>query len=228
MKSKSKSDLDIVCEYLKTDIFDSIEIEKNVYHLSNIKLKIQEIAQSRNITLKTISGKQIKRVLKRVWPDLRFISRAGLTDMVCSSSLNIDEALCKADLLEKDLIAVQEQNDLESSMTETFEYSEEHDLSVLHKAALIPRNRLMKSTNSLDNEYFSSSEISLQSQRKFLDHHLMLFVKWLSGDTNETNIDNILLDQKELSLCSDITNLVKPVITPKYLGLSVYLHHSLW
>lgn len=221
-------ELDRICEQLKLELFDSVVANKNVYDLSHIKSQIQELAASEEISLETsqLTGKHIKRVLKRVWPELRFISRAGLSDLVCSKSLNVDDALRKYIALEKALKSAEEQNDLECSLVENFEHSEEHDLSVIHKAALILRNRLLKSSVNVQNEYFSHAEINSESQKKFLDPHLLLFVRWLAGDSDDSNDNNDTPDQNVLSICSDITYLVKPVTTPKHLGLSVYLHHS--
>ena len=44
-------------------------------------------------------GAYFKRLLSLVWPDLRFIPRTGMTDLVCFMSITIGDALLKQCLL---------------------------------------------------------------------------------------------------------------------------------
>ena len=44
-------------------------------------------------------GAYFKCLLSLVWPDLRFIPRTGMTDLVCSMSITIGDALLKQCLL---------------------------------------------------------------------------------------------------------------------------------
>lgn len=219
--------LQYVCEQLKVDLQESIEIEKKVYEVAELKIRLTQIAdlQSKTISSNQMTGKKIKSMLKRVWPELKFISRTGLSYLVCSESLTIDEALCKIVKSEKCREEAEEQNDLENSLCENFENSEENEISVIHKAAVILKKRLCKA-NSLQNEYYSTSEMSPDVQVQNLDPLLLKFVGWLSGDTDDINANGTSVGQRVLTLCSDITYLVKPVLTPKHLGLSVYLHHT--
>lgn len=222
---QSESELDMICKSLKSEITDEVENRKRVYDLSQIRSQVQELGKLKNLKIEKLTNKQTKRALKRVWPTLRFIHRTGLSDLVCSNTLSIDDALCNFVRLEKQLETVEEQNDLDLSLAENFERSESHELSVIREAAMVIRNRLLNA-KTITNEYFSSQEITAEAQKQFLDKHLLLFVKWLSVDTDETNTDEIAFTQQELSVCSDIAYLVKPTTTPKHLGLSVYLHHS--
>ena len=227
--SRCKSDLDKACEHLKMDLFDAVEKQNSVYDLSKIKDLILDIAKLKqlNVDQDKLNGKQIKRVLKRVWPDLMHISRKGpCSDLICSKSLQVKDALCKFVQLQKNLEAVSEQNELESSLIDSFENSEENELSILHNAASILRNRILKKIAYEKSEYFASEEMTIDSQTKFLDTHIKMFVRWLSGHSEETCYQDISLTKQELSLCSDITYLVNPMTTPKHLGLSIYLHHS--
>ena len=172
-----------------------------------------------------VTGKQAKKMLTRVWPELKFIARKGMSDLICSNSLSVDDALRKTVELEKNLRDADEQSSIECSFSEPFESSENRELAVIHEAAAILRKRLLK-VSVPKNEYFSPGEISIESQEEFIDHHLLLFIKWLKGYTDKTDTNELTLDQNKRSVCSDITYLVKPVTTPKHLGLSVYLHHS--
>ncbi|XP_053391138.1 uncharacterized protein LOC128553968 [Mercenaria mercenaria] len=94
----------------------------------------------------------------------------------------------------------------------------------LYEAAVILRRRIQQS-HGLDNMYFSKDEININEQVKFLDPLLFQFVNWVASDSKLEDSHNDP-DQRIVSVCSDITYLVKHVITPKHLGLSIYLHHS--
>ena len=91
------------------------------------------------------------------------------------------------------------------------------------------RNRVVNAKYTTDKTYFSPEEVKPQGQKSYLDPLLLKFVTWLSskerndtGDINESDID-----QRIVAISSDIMALISPSkITPKHLGLSVYLHHT--
>ena len=98
--------------------------------------------------------------------------------------------------------------------------------SILHQAAEILIRRLGK-TEKLEKEYFSPSEVNKNSQKSFLDPLLIQFISWLTDkQLFEEGNDITDVDQKVISICSDITALAAKVITPKQFGLTVYLHHQ--
>ncbi|WAR01041.1 hypothetical protein MAR_025413 [Mya arenaria] len=207
---------------------------KETVDFSKIKNRVIEICANTNVhigasKLKSKHIKHIKHVLRQVWPELRFIPREGMTDIVCSRELSVDEALCKAVSLEKSLNEMQEQSDLDTSLKESFENSDAKDVAILHEAATILRKRI-KHTKGLQNEYYSSDELSLENQRDFLDPLLVRFVTWLSAKSkldDGVDLNETVVEQTIISISSDITTLVQPsVITPKHLGLTVYLHHT--
>ena len=49
--------------------------------------------------INNFKGAYFKQSLTLVWPDLRFILRTGMTDLVCSMSITIGDALLKQCLL---------------------------------------------------------------------------------------------------------------------------------
>lgn len=146
LATKSESVLEVLCKELKVELYTLVEVNKHVCDLSDITSRLQELAKSKNSNIEKcqINGKQVKRMLQRVWPEIRFTSRVGLSDLVCADSVTVDDVLLRSVKQEKDLKAEREQNDLECSLTENFEQSEENDLSIVHKAALILRNSLLK------------------------------------------------------------------------------------
>ena len=87
----------------------------------------------------------------------------------------------------------------------------------------------MLKTKKLENEYFAPEEVTLEAQKAFLDLMLLRFVMWLSSNKKlieGADIHDSDLDPKTLAISSDITTLIAPIITPKHLGLTVYLHHT--
>ena len=219
---KADNHFNLALDELKCELYDEVEVNKSVYELSSLKEKIQQISKSKQLTLtpNKLTGTEIKKGLKRVWPKLKFVSRTGRCDLVYSESLTLDEALCKGAQSRNELELAEAEHDLDNSLCESFQKSEEHELSVLHKAAIILRKRL-RQAKSLPNEYFAPSEIVIAAQIQFLDPHVLKFAKFLSGDTDDVNNNDTTVEQRVVTLCSDMTYLVKPVMTPKQLGLSV-------
>ena len=87
----------------------------------------------------------------------------------------------------------------------------------------------MLKTKKLENEYFAPEEVTFAAQKAFLDPMLLRFVMWLSCNKKlieGADIHDSDLDPKTLAITSDITTLIAPIITPKLLGLTVYLHHT--
>ena len=102
------------------------------------------------------------------------------------------------------------------------------ELNILHQAAKILRERVLK-TKKLDYEYFAPEEVTLETQKAFLDPMLLRFVMWLSSNKKlieGTDIHDSDLDSKILAISRDNTTLIASIITPKHLGLTVYLHHT--
>ena len=227
-KNQEKSRANIfIAETLKDEYLSSIEDHLCVYELSTLKERYLELASEKNIKLKSeTSSAYFKRLLSQVWPDLRFIPRTGLTDLVCSMSITIGDALLKTVSLKNTLSTVTEDNPeliADASLSEPID-----ELSILHQAAKILRERVLK-TKKLENEYFAPEEVTLEAQKAFLDPMLLRFVMWLSSNKKlieGADIHDSDLDPKTLAISSDITTLIAPIITPKHLGLTVYLHHT--
>ncbi|KAH3834579.1 hypothetical protein DPMN_107909 [Dreissena polymorpha] len=92
------------------------------------------------------------------------------------------------------------------------------------------RRRIEKGEGLLKEEYYSPEELSPENQIKLIDPLLLCFINWLSSKSeldNGTDANEQTVSQKVISIASDITYLVNPsVITPKHLGLTVYLYHT--
>ena len=225
-KNQEKSRANIfIAEILKDEYLSSIEDHLCVYELSTLKERYLELASEKNIKLKSETRSAcFKRLLSQVWPYLRFIPRTGLTYLVCS--ITIEDPLLKTVSLKNTLSTVTEDNPeliADASLSEPI-----YELSILHQAAKIQRERVLK-TKKLENEYFAPEEVTLEAQKAFLDPMLLRFVMWLSCNKKLIEgayIHDSDLDPKTLAISSDITTLIAPIITPKHLGLTVYLHHT--
>ena len=69
-----------------------------------MKERYLHLASEKNIELKSeTSSAYFKRLLSQVWLELRFIPRIGMTDLVCSMTITIDDALRKTVSLKKTL-----------------------------------------------------------------------------------------------------------------------------
>ena len=69
----------------------------------------------------------------------------------------------------------------------------------------------------------------MDTQKAFLDPMLLRFVMWFSSNKKlmeGADIHDTDLDSKTLAISSDLTMLIASIITPKHLGLTVYLHHT--
>ena len=74
--------------------------------------------------------------------------------------------------------------------------------------------------------YYSSSEMTIESLREFVDPLLCKTIGWLTNEhlfTHAADSDDHL---QCLNIACDITTLATSVMSPKHLGLAVHLHHE--
>ncbi|XP_053400818.1 uncharacterized protein LOC128557464 [Mercenaria mercenaria] len=225
-KVLDQSILEKVCTQLKNELHIETETKRSVLELTDLKSRMIELFEKHGmeIGVSMMRTNRLKVAFGKVWPELMFIPREGTTDLVCSREIDVDEALAKYVKLEKSFQSAAEQNDIEECLSSVFLDENANENTVLYEAAVILRRRIQQS-HGLDNMYFSKDEININEQVKFLDPLLFQFVNWVASDSKLEDSHNDP-DQRIVSVCSDITYLVKHVITPKHLGLSIYLHHS--
>ena len=207
-------------EYCKP-IIDS----KEVFLLTSIKSRFMELAQDdpEFDILQMYTAQKLKKKLMQQWPELCFIPQPGLSDIVCSASVSVGEALVKANHLAKVLQDVSKDENTE------VELNEPSDNSVVHAAVGILRRRISQ-VKKPDGEYYSSQEMSLQAAQDFVDPLLLKALMWLTDDQAYLSAsdvsDNYLSDAKYLSVACDIVSLATSVMSPKHLGLGIHLHHQ--
>ena len=217
-----------VCEMLKNELYQTVVNEKRVCELADLKERFIDIASENKIVVNSsITTFSFKKILSCTWPELRFIERKGQTDLVCIDMMSVEEAVLRLVNIQTELNkSCEYQNEMES-FDEGISYSDE--TSIVHKAAIILRNRVVNAAQTSNKSYFSVEEITPQGQKSYLDPLLLKFVNWLSDKDKIGNGDDIDgdINQRVVAVCSDITALISPnQITPKHLGLSVYLHHT--
>jgi len=105
------------------------------------------------------------------------------------------------------------------------ERTEEH---IIHEAVGI-LHRKIAAIEPLENEYYSSQEMELDSQVKFVDPLLYKTILWLTNKSvYESGGDTVdhAHDIGSLSVAADIIYLSRSIVTPKHLGLTNLLHHQ--
>ena len=210
---------------IKEEYYKPIVHGKEVFLFTSIKSRFMELAQddAESDILQMYSTQNLKKKLVQEWPDLCFIPRPGFSDLVCSASVSVGEALVKANHLAKVLQDVSKDEDIEVKLDEP------SDSSVVHAAVGILRRRISQ-VKKLDGEYYSSQEMSLKAAQDFVDPLLLKALMWLTDDhayfSASDVSDNYLSDAKYLSVACDIVSLATSVMSPKHLGLRVHLHHQ--
>ena len=217
-----------VCEMLKIELYQAVVHEKRVCELAVLKERFIEIASENKILVNSnIATNSFKKILSSTWPELRFIERKGKTDLVCIDMMSVEEAVLRLVNIETELNKSCEYEKEIETFDEGISYSDE--ICIVHKAAVILRNRVVNATHPSNKSYFSPEEITPQGQKSYLDPLLLKFVNWLSNKEKSDTGDDIDgdIDQRVVAISSDITALISTSqITPKHLGLSVYLHHT--
>ena len=212
-------------EQVISEFSEPIVKEKQVFPLETLKSRFLELARENNVeNPESYSTQHLKGQFMKIWPDISFISHSGLPDLVCSKEITVSDALRKAHGLSE----IPEYSNL---MDEDQEAESENQLSeerIVHAAVGILRRR-MKCTTKLTDEYYSSTEMSLEAAYKFVDPLLYKAIAWLGNkelyDT-ATDIPRTDIDKRCVSIACDITTLNTAVVSPKHLGLSIHMYHE--
>ncbi|WAR09163.1 hypothetical protein MAR_019121, partial [Mya arenaria] len=206
---------------LKEEYADSIMNQKNVYKLTDLRKRFIEIAREDfGDYVETYRSFYFKILMQDVWPELTFVYQNGKSDLVCSKDVTVGEAL-------------RDNKELEQSFHDASDEDIEIDLasdeSIVHKAVGVLRKRILRNTETFDSEYFSVDEMSLSSQKKFVDPLLYKMICWMANSKdyeNATEIPNDKQEVKLLALACDVTSLVTSIQSPMHLGLTVHLYNE--
>ena len=179
---------------------------------------------ARQDNVESYTSQKLKRQLSKEWPEISFIAQAGASDFVCSKDISVGDALHKANELTKLLEASADMD------TGDFEQApvQMTDESIVHQAVGILRKRIMQ-TKPLDNEYFSSDEMSLDAMREFVDSLLYKSIVWFQDKKSFDQAEDVSQKPNNLrclNIACDITSLATGIMSPKHLGLAVNMHHN--
>ena len=169
-----------VCDLLKAEFCQPIVHEKRVVELADLKQRYLDTTSEKKIKVNSnVSASFFKGVLKKAWPQLRFVQRKGLNDLVCTDQLSIEEAVRRTASIEAELKYSYEYVNDASSDDESLVFSDE--TSIVHKAAIILRNMVLKPNKSHDKDYFSADGVTPEGQRAYMYPLVLKFVNWLSS-----------------------------------------------
>ena len=214
-----------IMRLLKEEYYIPLMVEKQVFRLSTIRDRCNEIAAQNWVeNPPNYTSHQVKEKLHREWTELSFLPQPGLSDIVCSDEISVGDALAKV----HDLTTMLEDEYEEINLGQTDAVEVNDDESIVHMAVGILRKR-MKETKKIDEEYFSSKEIAVDTLKDFVDPLLYKTLGWLSSESlyqNAENPDTKAVSSKCLNIACDIIAMSTSAMTPKHLGLSVYLHHE--
>jgi len=172
----------IIDEIIKNEFEHSILVDKKVFFFPTLKKRFVEIAESEGCSNDANSYKSsnLKRLFEKLWPEVSFIHQHGKPDLVCSSSLTINDAVTKSKEMEQVI-----QDDNECSYDELPESEDDTDEAVVHKAMGILRRRIIENNPHLDDFFYAPEKIKLSDQKQFVEPLLFKAVCWLH-DKNAT------------------------------------------
>lgn len=219
--------LNILTKELKGSIFSS---RKTVLSLKDLNARFIEILGSSGASETNYASWKLKQKLKAFYGErLSFIQRPGLTDLVCSSSVTVGDALKKASELQSEL----EESDRPMIEDESVNFVQDNENLILHRAAGILRER-MRTIETKRDEYVGSDGIKVEECRKFVPDTLYDFISWCTSTKDYENVvsssdndDNSKgPNLKVLSICHGIISLGRNIDTPMQLGLANQVFHE--
>ena len=161
-----KKQQDIHCETLQLlfqEFKRPIINEKRVFLLSTVRERFQEMLQMADYDDPgAYTSKKLKQKLAKEWSGICFVPQRGVSDLVCSSDINVGDALMKANQLQKKMKDSEICDDLNNNEPEMPEDA------IVHRAIGILRRRI-EVIKDLNDQYYSSDEMTIESLQKFID-----------------------------------------------------------
>jgi hypothetical protein len=195
-----------------------------VFVLTTLKRRFQECLEEKGF--ENADGYQSKRFKKQLaseWPDLSFIPQPGLSDLVCSGKITVDEVLRKALTLAHVLNEVIDEG--AESDNEVDDITED---SIVHQAVGIWRRRYSQ-IQKLDGEYYSPADMAADKLNNWIDPLLYKTIGWLTDKQlydDASDLSEMKPDIPCLNIACDIISHATSVMSPKHLGLAVSLQHD--
>lgn len=199
---------------------------RQIFFLSTLRKRFLEILAEEGVDHPgSYTSYNLKRQLIKEWPDVAFMPQPGKSDLVCSSKTTVGDALQKAYEMSKVLreVAEDEETSLKTDLTSSMV-----DESIGHQAMGILRRGFYQ-IHKLDDEYYSSAEMSTEAKQEFVDPLLYTALGWLTDENMHAEAIDIAdtepTHSKCLNIACDIITLATSVASPKHLGLAAHLHH---
>jgi hypothetical protein len=222
IQDSTKSKHDIALLKLIEELKPKIEM-KHVFLLNSLRNRYRELLEVEGcVDPHLYTSQKLKERLMTEYPSLAFVPQKGYSDLVCLAQISVQEVLLKANELAKDLQSKEEEEtriDIEDARETA---SEE---SIVHQACGILRKHI-EQTRKIKGEYYSPVEVTLEGQRKYVDPLLYKAICWLIDQNLFKEAGDVPTDARYLSIACDITTLSTGIMSPKHLGLAVYLHHT--
>ena len=223
-KEHTESVIKVALHELIEEFRVSIIERRGVFLLTTLKQRYAELLGGKGVQHSEMYlTKRLKSDLAKEWPELAFIPQPGASDLVCSGDISVSDVLHKAQDLACLLRMVSDGNEQVSETFDTF--TEE---TIIHQAVGILRRRLSR-VKKLDGEYNSPEEMSAESLKKWTDSLLLKMVCWLTNKRlfdDASDVSEIDCNLPCVNIACDIITQSTAVISPKHLGLGVYLHHE--
>ena len=198
-----------------------------VFLLTSMRNRFQELlcgqgaVNSENYTSQNLK----KQLLKQYSEILSFIPQPGSkSDLVCSSTIRVGEALQKANQLAQVLRSIEDDDENNDSSDHNYV----SDDSIIHQAVGILRRRIISKKETFL-EYYSPDETSLKSQKAFVEPLLYKALGWLvypKQYADASDLSDKPPDKRCVSIACDIMTLVTLTPSPKHQGLAIELYHK--
>ena len=220
VKHSTQNIHDVALSKLIEQLKPNIEA-KQVYLLNSLRNRYRKLLETEGCGDPHLyTSQKLKERLMKEWPSLAFIPQKGSSDLVCLAHISVQEVLIKANELAKDL-QCREEEEADMDITDMGKSEE----SIVHHACGILRKHIGQ-TEKIKGEYYSPAEIGLEGQRKFVDPLLYKAIGWLIDEKLYEEADDVPTDARYLSIACDVTTLSTGIMSPKHLGVAIYLHHT--
>ena len=203
--------------------------QKSVTTLSQIRHNFMDKLAKVGSEMEVHSWKLKEKLSRNFKDQLVFIERRGQSDLICSSSVTVGDALRKAsklqNVLETDTIDV---NELISQPSSSHAIS---DKEILYSAASIIRREIAKVEISKE-FYYPSEQISIEKCADFVPDRMYDFMSWILDnnyykDVSTCNdLDMPKSNLATISICHSIIAKSRNALTPMTLGIGLYAHHG--
>ena len=143
---------------------------KEVLPIDTVELRFQKVARENGIeNPEAYSTQNLKKKLTSTWGEKSFVTHPGLPDKICSKKLTRGDVVWKAEVFGQNLQAHgKSSKDAEDQLIEDNDDALWDEERIVHSAIGILKNR-MRNTKKPDKEYYSSTEMSLDASKEFVD-----------------------------------------------------------